>query len=122
MNNNNRFGGYKIPIQPTVYRNKALIPTNKIYYESIDDGHRSISDRSQQTPDLDLKNMDELSNSVSVLSHTVNLSPQQSVFNDQNLADIDLESIVEEKISALEVRNAITRADNDDFRKADVSL
>lgn len=111
----------KIPIQPTVYRNKALIPVEKIYYESIGNS-RIVLDRYQKTnSDYEIKNLEELSHH-SVLSHTVNLSPQQTVYDEGNQVDIDLESVMDEKVSSDDVRNALTRAENDEFRKADVSL
>eukprot|EP00604_Paraphysomonas_vestita_P000077 CAMPEP_0174824522 /NCGR_PEP_ID=MMETSP1107-20130205/35080_1 /TAXON_ID=36770 /ORGANISM="Paraphysomonas vestita, Strain GFlagA" /LENGTH=955 /DNA_ID=CAMNT_0016052241 /DNA_START=411 /DNA_END=3275 /DNA_ORIENTATION=- len=108
----------KIPIQPTVYRNKALIPVEKIYYESIGNS-RIVLDRYQKTnSDYEIKNLEELSHH-SVLSHTVNLSPQQTVYDEGNQVDIDLESVMDEKVSSDDVRNALTRAENDEFRKAD---
>ena len=110
----------KIILKPTVYRNKALIPVDKIYYESIN-SEKIIPDHDQHTSQetIPLINTDELS--TSVLSHTVILSPQQTVCDDENQGDIDLESTVDGKVSSADVKVAIARVDNDEFRKADVS-
>jgi hypothetical protein len=124
----------RVPLQPTVYRNKFLTPTAPIHYESI--GHeRHIPTHHTHAHDL---NSDENSNSIT--SFTVNLSACQSIIHEEEApGDIDLHSLGEGggakdttsrggggdrtdrmSVSGSAVRNALTRVENEEFRKDDV--
>lgn len=120
----------RVPLQTTVYRNKFLTPSIPIHYQSISQ-QRGIPTQHSSEIDSD-------QNSNSMTSFTVNISGYQSVAHEEEPpGDIDLQSLGEEggirntssrggensdrmSISGSAVRNALTRLDNEEFRKDDV--
>jgi hypothetical protein len=119
----------RVPLQPTVYRNKFLTPETPILYQSLSTtGERFYSDElfSEESTPYDHTSLKSEGYPNSLTSVTVNISNSPSV-QEERPGEIDLQSVGEGdgghhvKVSSGTVRNALTRVDNEEFQRSDVS-